>query len=84
MPRRWRPSRGQALTMDCIRGMWRPSGAVGGAGVFAVVWSTRSGDFWAAVHDFTVADQLRLIDDCRQIDHQANGPEGGQAWRPQP
>ena len=78
--RRFRPRHGEVLTMDCIRGHWRPSGTVAGAGVFAVVWSTRSGDFWAAVHDFCEADQLRLIDACRRVDRQANGYEARQKW----
>lgn len=78
--RRFCPTRGRAFTIDCIRGLWRPSGSVAGAGVFAVVWTTRSGDFWAPVHDFCAADQLRLVDACRQIDREANGPRGGQAW----
>jgi hypothetical protein len=76
--RRFVPSRGQALTMGNIRGPWRPSGAVAGAGVFAVVWSTYAGDFWAPLHDFAPADQLRLIEACRRLDRQL-GLAG--AWR---
>lgn len=79
-PRRFYPPRGHALTMDCIRGLWRPSGSVAGAGVFAVVWTTRRGDFWAPVHDFCAADQLRLIDACRRLDRMANGPAADSAW----
>jgi hypothetical protein len=72
-PRRVYPSRGQPLTMACIRGPWRPSGAAAGAGVFSVVWSTRNGDFWAPLHDFNQLDQLRLIDECRRVDRMAYG-----------
>ena len=79
-PRRFRPLSGRLLTIDNVRGPWRPSGAVGGACVFAVVWSTRSGDFWAALHDFEPADQLRLIESCRWSDRCAGfagaWPEG--------
>ena len=78
--RRFYPPRGRALTIDCIRGLWRPSCSVAGAGVFAVVWSTRRGDFWAPVHDFCQADQLRLIEACRLIDTLANGPRSNPAW----
>ncbi len=67
-PRRFSPVRGRLLTLANIRGPWRPSGAVTACGVFAVVWSTRAGDFWAALHDFTPADQLRLIESCRWSD----------------
>ena len=70
-PRRFLPLRGQQLTLDNVRGPWRPSGAVAGAGVFAVVWTTRRGDFWAPLHDFAAADQLRLIEACRHIDREA-------------
>ena len=80
-PRRFFPPPGHALTIGCIRGPWRPSGTVAGAGVFAVVWSTCKGDFWAPVHDFTAPDQLRLIDACRRLDLQANGPDARSAWR---
>ncbi len=79
-PRRLRPRPGQALTMADVRGIWRPSGVAGGVGVFAVVWSISSGDHRAAMHDFSAADELRLIDACRQSDHQANGPPGSQVW----
>ena len=73
-PRRFVPRYGQLLTMENIRGDWRPSGAVAGAGVFAVVWSTRSGDWWAPLHDFTPADQLRLVEACRWLDRAAGYP----------
>jgi len=60
--------------MECIRGTWIASGAVAGAGVFAVRWSTKYTDWWAAVHDFTRDDQLRLIDDCSVQDAFASNP----------
>lgn len=72
--RRFRPARGCLLTLSVIRGPWRPSGAVGGAGVFAVVWETWSGSFWAALHDFAPADQLRLVESCRRLDAEAGYP----------
>jgi hypothetical protein len=77
LPRRFWPSRGVPLTLDNIRGPWRPSGAVCGACVFAVVWSTRSGDWWAPLHDFCPETQLRLVESCRWQDRAA-GFEG--AW----
>jgi hypothetical protein len=73
-PRRFHPARGQLLTLANIRGPWRTSGAVAGAGVFAVVWSTRGGDFWAALHDFDDASRSRLIDACRWQDLSAGRP----------
>lgn len=72
--RRFLPHRGQKLTMANVRGPWRPSGTVAGAGVFAVVWSTRLGDYWAALHDFAPADQLRLIEACRWLDDATGFP----------
>lgn len=72
--RRFHPLRGQLLTMANIRGPWRPSGAVNSGGMFAVVWSTSSGDFWAPLHDFAPADQLRLIEACRHTDDHAGYP----------
>lgn len=67
-PRRFRPRAGRPLTMDNIRGPWRPSGTVAGVGTFAVIWSTCSVDFWAPLHDFAPADQLRLIEAGRSLD----------------
>ena len=67
-PRRFVPLRGQMLSLDCVRGPWRPSGAVESCGMFAIVWTTRRGEFWAPLHDFAPADQLRLIDACRHQD----------------
>ena len=72
--RRFVPPRGQRLTLDNVRGPWRPSGSVAGCGMFAVVWSTRVGDFWAPLHDFAEPDQLRLIDSCRWLDNYAGPP----------
>lgn len=72
--RRFVPLRGQRLTMAQIRGPWRPSAAVAGAGVFAVVWEMRTCTFWAPLHDFTPSDQLRLIEACRWADRQAGFP----------
>lgn len=72
-PRRFRPRSGHALTLENIRGPWRPSGTVAGAGVWAVVWETRAGAFWAALADFETVDQLRLIEACRRIDVEQYG-----------
>jgi hypothetical protein len=44
--------------------------------VFAVVWTTHAGDFWAALHDFEQSAQRRLLEVCRQHDHDANGSAG--------
>lgn len=79
-PRRFLPHPGRRLTVANIHGAWRPSGAVAGVGVFAVVWATRQGTWWAPLHDFEPADQLRLIDDCRRLEKVAGfrgaWPEG--------
>lgn len=71
--RRFIPKRGNLLTLENIRGPWRPSGTVAGAGVWAVIWETRKGSFWAALHDFHAADLLRLIEACRRIDIEQHG-----------
>ena len=68
------PRYGQRLNLSNIRGPWRPSGTVAGAGLFAIVWTTYHGDFWAPLHDFAPADQLRLVEACRQIDREAGYP----------
>lgn len=73
-PRRFVPLRGRLLTLNNVRDPWRPSGAVAGAGVFAVVWTTQSGDIWAPLHDFAAADQLRLVEACRHADREAGYP----------
>ena len=72
--RRFRPFNGQQLTMRNIHGPWRPSGAIDASGMFAVVWSTTRGEFWAALHDFAAVDQLTLVDMCRRIDRDAGYP----------
>ena len=72
-PRRCRPRAGALLTLANVRGPWRPSGAVAGAGVFGVVWTTFTGSWWAPLHDFAPPDQLRLIEACRQLDVEAFG-----------
>ncbi len=75
LPRRFYPARGQRLTLNSVRGPWRPSGAVAGAGVFAVVWSTPSGcTFWAPLHDFEPSAQLQFIEQCRWQDRCAGFP----------
>ena len=68
------PNAGRPLTLDDIRGLWRPSGSVAGAGLFAVVWTSRSGTWWAPLHDFALPDQMQLIDMCRAEDHRAGYP----------
>lgn len=73
-PRRFRAPAGQQLTLDNVRGPWRASAAVGGAGVFCVVWTTRVGDFYAPLSDFAAPDVLRLVEACRHVDQEANGP----------
>jgi len=65
------PVRGLRLSLRDVRGEWRPSGSVGGVGVFAIVWDTPMGSFWAALHDFAPSDQLRLIEACRDLDREA-------------
>jgi hypothetical protein len=72
-PRRVVPIRGQLLRMSVISGPWRPSGSIAGGGIFAVVWDGRSGPCWAALHDFSEADQRRLVEACRRLDIEAFG-----------
>jgi len=76
--RRFLPHRGQKLTMNNVRGPWRPSGTVAGVGVFAVVWATPRGLWWAALHDFAPADQLRLIEACRWLDERSGARRDGE------
>ena len=71
--RRFLPLRGRLLTLRNVLGPWRPSGAVGAVGVFAVCWSTRSGEFWAPLHDFEPASRDRLIEECRCLDLGSSG-----------
>lgn len=73
-PRRFMPPRGRKLTVANVRGPWRASGCVGPLAVFSVVWSTRQGDWWAPLHDFDPASQLRLIEQCRWQDRYAGYP----------
>lgn len=80
-PQRVMPQSGRLLTLASIQGPWRPSGTVGGCGVFAAVWATSSGECWAPLHDFEPADQLRLIEQCRGLD-QAAGLRGAGAQEP--
>jgi len=67
-PRRFRPPAGSRLTIENVRGAWRPSGSVDGACVFAVVWSTGFRQFYAPLHDFCPASQLQLIEACRRME----------------
>jgi hypothetical protein len=75
--RRFRPPRGALLTMEAVRGPWRPSGAVAGAGFFAIVWEGRHVRWFAALHDFCPDAQAHLIAACRWADRHA-GFDG--AW----
>jgi hypothetical protein len=79
--RRFRPFNGQLLTLRNIHGPWRPSGAIDACGMFAVVWTTVRGEFWAALHDFAPADQLTLVDMCRRGDREAGYPGAWQEGR---
>ncbi len=73
-PVRFWPVAGRQLSLANVRGPWRPSGAVAGAGLFAIVWSTRGGSFWAPLHDFELAAQQQLIAACRHEDQRAGYP----------
>ena len=72
-PRRFRPRAGTLLTLANIRGSWRPSGTTAGGGMFTVLWTAFTGSWWAPLHDFEPADQLRLIDECRRADAEQFG-----------
>lgn len=78
-PYRFWPKHGTFLTWGHIRGPWRPSGAVAGGGMFAVVWSTGHGDYWAPLHDFDPATREELISECAQGDREAGYP-GSHPW----
>lgn len=65
---RFRPRPGRQLTMSNVKGPWRPSGAVGGCGFFAVVWTTGQSAFWAPLHDFDAETQMRFLEECRRLD----------------
>lgn len=69
-PRRFIPRPGVPLTIENIRGHWRPSGSVAGMGCFAVIWETYTATYWAPLHDFAPLDQLRLVESCRQLDQE--------------
>ena len=71
-PRRSVAREGHRLKLDTIRGP-APFGTVGGVGVFAIVWETAGGPYWAALHDFEPSDQLRLFESCRRLDIDAFG-----------
>jgi hypothetical protein len=83
-PRRFYPRAGRRLSVHNVRGEWRPSGTAAGVGVFAVVWSTPSGAWWAPLHDFEPAAQLHFIAACAELDQEADGRgiASGQVWRP--
>ena len=71
-PQRVHPRRGELLSMDSIRGKWRPSGTVDGAIVFSIVWGTTpTAEFRAPLHDFDRESRDRLIDACREQDQEA-------------
>lgn len=72
-PRRVRPAPGRRLTMADIEGTWHASGGFW-HGVFAVNWEVGGERRWAPLHDFAVADQMRLIGACWLQDVIANGP----------
>lgn len=73
-PRRFRPRRGELLTVDAVRGHWGFSGTTEGQGVPAVVWTTRNGAcFWAALTDFHDRDILELIHRTKRLDIEQNG-----------
>lgn len=76
-PKRFWPKQGTSLNRGHIRGRWRPSGSVAGCGMFAVAWSTGSGEFWAPLHDFDQVTRDDLIAECQAADHNA-GYDG--AW----
>lgn len=82
-PKRFWPKQGSLLNRRHIRGPWRPSGSVAGCGMFAVVWSTGSGDYWAPLHSFDRSTQDDLIDECQAADRDAGYP-GAWLWGREP
>ena len=68
-PRRFWPPVCGRLTLNNIRGPWRPSATVAALRVFAVVWLTGYSDLWAPLHDCDPIDQLRLIEACCRLEH---------------
>lgn len=75
--RRFVPNRPRPLTVHDIGGEWRPSGAVAGLGVFAVVWTIGNTDWWAPLHCFTPGDQLKLVQACEALDQERGGLHRG-------
>jgi len=74
---RFRAPHGRRLTIANIHGPWRPDSVIGGTRVFAVIWSTPMRYFWAPLHDFEPACQLRLIEACRaQFERPCVAPGG--------
>jgi hypothetical protein len=59
-----------------IRDDWRPSGSIGGLGMFAVVWDGGGTTYWAALHDFDRSDRDKLLEMCRGLDRDACGGGG--------
>lgn len=80
IPGRFHPPPGRLLTLDAIRGLWHPSGAVNGAGVFAVIWATDRGSWWAPLHDFEHAAVHKLVEQCRAMDQGAQWARTGSPW----
>jgi hypothetical protein len=68
---RFWPKQGTLLHRGHIRGPWRPTGSVAGCGVFAVAWTTGSGEFWAPLHDFDQVTRDDLIAECLAADRDA-------------
>jgi len=51
--------------------------------MFAVVWSTGGGDFWAPLHSFDRQTRDDLIDECLAADRDAGYP-GAWPWGREP
>jgi hypothetical protein len=76
--RRVLPPSGRALSVIDIRGSWRPSVSIDCAGVFAVCWNTTDGgERWAALHDFGIADQRTLLEQCAHVDQARHATRRG-------
>lgn len=76
-PRRFQPRAGRLLTMENVRGPWRASGTTEAINAFIVIWETRSGMFWAPLHDFDRAAIAHFIDQCRRHDQECTSRERG-------
>lgn len=74
--RRFWPVAGALLTVDEIKGQWRPSGTAAGTSTWSVIWQTRDCTLWAPLSDFSASAQLELIESCRRLDAEQNG-----GWR---